>query len=179
MLGSLARLAIVLLCLVALGCCGRVASTESADRSVASGSSNPDDAFGERNSSGLIDPLDGVWVYPVEQPGETTLMVVRGMTYKHYRYSAQRMDAKADLEREGPVWGQEGVYFFPNQASYYSPSLFLEEQRAEVPPPEPARLRKVRQARHRADSTTDSSRQYIGFRDAAEATFHRATWSPV
>jgi len=114
----------LLTCFLVLGCCGGDNSKELSDRRDATVSVSPDESNNERNSSGLIDPLDGVWVYPAEQTGETTITVIHGMSYKNYRYSAERIDAKADLEREGPVWGQEGVYFFPNKANYYSPSFF-------------------------------------------------------
>src|SRR5262249_40063250 len=53
---------------------------------------------------------------------------IKDMSYKTYKYNEKQIDPKKDLYREGPVWGQEGVYFFPNEASYYSRTFYLESR---------------------------------------------------
>ena len=77
-----------------------------------------------RNNSPLIDNLDGVWTYPKEQPGDTSVTVIKGMRYRIFDYYE---DTGYELSRSGEVWGQEGVYFCPNEASYYSPKFFVEK----------------------------------------------------
>jgi hypothetical protein len=81
-----------------------------------------------RNDSSLIDNLTGVWVYPSEQPGDASVTIIEGMRFKIYDYSQQGYK----LSRQGEVWGQEGVYFFPDNASYYSPKFFVEHEGAKL-----------------------------------------------
>ena len=76
-----------------------------------------------RNSSSLIDNLDGVWTYPKEQEGDISVTVISGMRYETYDYYD---DHGYELSRAGDIMGQEGVYFFPNEASFYSPKFYLE-----------------------------------------------------
>jgi hypothetical protein len=82
-----------------------------------------------RNNSGLIDDLSGVWTYSIESgssdgriPDATSVFVVNGMNYVIYDYANGRY-SKA---RHGEVVGEEGVYFMQNEASYYSPHFFIE-----------------------------------------------------
>jgi len=82
-----------------------------------------------RNNSSLIDDLDGVWTYSIESgsdngsiPDSTTVTVVSQMKYTIYSYASGRYSKY----RQGEVVGEEGVYFFQNEASYYSPMFFIE-----------------------------------------------------
>jgi hypothetical protein len=82
-----------------------------------------------RNNSSLINDLSGVWTYAIESgssdlriPDSTSVFVVNGMNYKIYHYAHGRYS----LSRYGEVVGQEGVYFMQNEASFYSPHFFVE-----------------------------------------------------
>ena len=82
-----------------------------------------------RNISSLIHDLSGVWTYSLESgpsngsiPDSTTVTVVDGMNYIIYEYGSGRYSEY----RRGEIVGQEGVYFFQNEASYYSPKFFVE-----------------------------------------------------
>jgi hypothetical protein len=81
-----------------------------------------------RDVSSLIDDLSGVWTHAVEagsidgsEPA-TSVIVVRGRNYTIYDYRRGRYSTY----RRGEVIGQEGVYFLQNEASYYSPQFFVE-----------------------------------------------------
>jgi hypothetical protein len=76
-----------------------------------------------RNDSSLIDDLSGVWTFPTEQRGDPSVLVVDGMKYTIYEYTPRN---GYSVYRRGEVIGEEGVYFFQNEASYYSPSFFIE-----------------------------------------------------
>ena len=73
-----------------------------------------------RSISPQIVDLNGVWTYPKEQPGETSVTVIEGLGYRIYDYFD---DIGYDLSRTGRICGQEGVYFFPDDASFYSPKF--------------------------------------------------------
>jgi len=79
-----------------------------------------------REVSPLIDDLSGVWLYPKEltdDPNdEKTALVIDNRSYAYYDYSNQH---GYERSRSGNILGQEGVYFFPNEASYYSPKFFV------------------------------------------------------
>ena len=80
-----------------------------------------------RYKSSLIDDLSGVWVYPHEcstgENDEKSLLVVDRNSYTYYDYSNQH---GYEQSRSGDIMGQEGVYFFPNEASFYSPKFLVE-----------------------------------------------------
>src|SRR5688572_13319042 len=76
-----------------------------------------------RHNSSLIDDLSGVWTFPTEQQGEPTVTVVEGMKYTIYEYTQR---TGYSVYRRGEVVGEGGVYFFQNEASYYSPCFFVE-----------------------------------------------------
>jgi hypothetical protein len=82
-----------------------------------------------RNNSSLIHDLSGVWTYSLESgrsngaiPDSTTVTMIDGMNYIVYEYGSGRYSEY----RRGEIVGQEGVYFFQNEASYYSPKFFVE-----------------------------------------------------
>jgi hypothetical protein len=81
-----------------------------------------------RDVSSLIDDLSGVWTYAIEagsidgsEPA-THVTVVQGRNYTIYDYRR----GQYSTYRRGEVIGQEGVYFLQNEASYYSPQFFVE-----------------------------------------------------
>ena len=82
---------------------------------------NPND---ERFTSSLRDDLSGVWAYPSEQLGQTTIVVVDKHRWRSFIYSPDRIDPKADEYDAGEVLGAEGVYFFANPTNFYSSSFF-------------------------------------------------------
>lgn len=80
----------------------------------------------ERFTSGLRDDLTGVWVYPSEQLGETTMLVVTGDMWQSYIYRPDAINVKDDLRDTGEILGQEGVYYFANPTNFYSPYFLME-----------------------------------------------------
>ena len=88
-----------------------------------------------RNNSSLIHDLNGVWTYSIESPSSdgnipdsTTVTVVSEMKYTHYNYASGRYSKYS----AGEIVGQEGVYFFQNEASYYSPNFFVENSGTKI-----------------------------------------------
>jgi len=75
--------------------------------------------------SSLRDDLSGVWVYPSEVPGETTLYHVTGHYWVCYKYYPQGIDLKNDHYDAGKILGQEGVYYFANPTNFYSPNFLV------------------------------------------------------
>lgn len=81
---------------------------------------NPND---ERFTSSLRDDLSGVWAYPSEQLGQTTMVVVDKHRWRSFHYNPDRIDTKNEYD-SGEVLGEEGVYFFANPTNFYNPSFF-------------------------------------------------------
>lgn len=81
----------------------------------------------ERYSSSLVDDLSGVWVYPSEGIGDTTILVVQGHRWVSYFYQADRIstDPGDKYYDAGEILGQEGVYYFANPTNFYSPRFLI------------------------------------------------------
>jgi hypothetical protein len=75
--------------------------------------------------SSLRDDLSGVWVYPSEALGETTLTVVKGHNWTCYRHHGGCVDLEKDHYDAGKILGQEGVYYFANPTNFYSPYFLV------------------------------------------------------
>ena len=77
------------------------------------------------NPSSTMDDLSGVWVRPVEQEGDTDVIVIEGRRHSSYEYSQDRIDQRLD-GRSGPVIGDGGVYFLADEDDLYSPYFYEE-----------------------------------------------------
>jgi hypothetical protein len=80
----------------------------------------------ERYTSSLRDDLSGVWVYPAEQLGATSITVVDKHQWKSFTYDPDRIDTKTktNMSDSGEVLGEEGVYFFANPTNFYPARFF-------------------------------------------------------
>ena len=85
--------------------------------------SNPND---ERYTSSLRDDLSGVWVYPSEQLGRTSITVVDKHRWRSFPYDPNRIDTttETNMTDGGEILGEEGVYFFANPTNFYPPNFF-------------------------------------------------------
>ena len=80
-----------------------------------------------RYDSSLRDDIAGVWVYPREQTGVTTVLFTDGVTWKSYEYAENSISTRKDAKSydSGEVLGQEGTYFFANKGNFYSPDFLV------------------------------------------------------
>jgi hypothetical protein len=80
----------------------------------------------ERFTSSLRDDLSGVWVYPAEQLGTTSITIVDQHRWRSFTYDPNRIDTEtqANMSDSGEVLGEEGVYFFANPTNFYPPRFF-------------------------------------------------------